>query len=164
MLVLALLPCGCGSSDRPSLALGSAAPDFTLPGVDGKSHSLGDFASSRVLAIVFTCNTCPVSQLYESRIKKLDEDYRGKGVTVVAINPNKAAAMQLADLGHTDVGESLDDMKVRAADRRIGYPYLSDGDTQSVSQAFGVVAMPHVFVFDQARRLQYRGANRRQHA
>ena len=157
VLVLALLPCGCGSSDRPSLAPGSAAPDFTLPGVDGKSHSLRDFASSRVLAIVFTCNTCPVSQSYESRIKKLDEDYRGKGVTVVAINPNKPAAIQLADLGHTDVGESLDDMKVRAADRRIGYPYLSDGDTQSVTQAFGVVAMPHVFVFDQARRLQYEG-------
>jgi len=98
-----------------------------------------------------------VSQSYESRIKKLDEDYRGKGVTVVAINPNKPAAIRLADLGHTDVGESLDDMKVRAADRRIGYPYLSDGDTQSVTQAFGVVAMPHVFVFDQARRLQYEG-------
>jgi thiol-disulfide isomerase/thioredoxin len=157
VLVLALLPCGCGRSDRPSLAVGSAAPDFNLPGVDGKSHSLGDFAGSRVLAIVFTCNTCPTSQLYESRIRKLDEDYRDKGVTVVAINPNKAAAMRLADLGYTDVGESLDDMKVRATDRRLGYPYLSDGDTQSASQAFGVVKMPHVFVFDQARRLQYEG-------
>ena len=76
VLVLALLPSGCVRSDRPSLALGSAAPDFNLPGVDGKSHTLGDFASSRVLAIVFTCNTCPTSQLYESRIRKLDEDYR----------------------------------------------------------------------------------------
>ena len=120
VLVLALLPSGCVRSDRPSLALGSAAPDFNLPGVDGKSHTLGDFASSRVLAIVFTCNTCPTSQLYESRIRKLDEDYRDKGVTVVAINPNKAAAMQLADLGHTDVGESLDDMKVRAGIAALG--------------------------------------------
>ena len=65
VLVLALLPCGCGSSDRPSLAPGSAAPDFTLPGVDGKSHSLGDFATGRVLAMVFTCIR-PVSQLHGS--------------------------------------------------------------------------------------------------
>ena len=157
VLVLALLPSGCVRSDRPSLALGSAAPDFNLPGVDGKSHTLGDFASSRVLAIVFTCNTCPHVAAVPVAHQKARRRHRDKGVTVVAINPNKAAAMQLADLGHTDVGESLDDMKVRARDRRLGYPYLSDGDTHSVSQAFGVVAMPHVFVFDQARRLRYEG-------
>ena len=87
---------------------------------------------------------------------KLHEDYRGRGVSVVAVNPNSPPAMQLADLGYSDVGESLDDMKVRAAHRRIDYPYLSDAD-QSVARKFGVVSAPHIFVFDQARTLRYQG-------
>jgi peroxiredoxin len=147
----------CARGDRPGLALGSAAPDFTLSGADGKRHSLRDYEASPVLAVVFTCNTCPMSQLYESRIEKLYEDYRDKGVAVVAINPNKPEAMGLADLRYTDVGESLEDMKVRAAHRRIQYPYLTDADTQSVSKAFGVVTTPHIFVFDRERRLKYEG-------
>jgi thiol-disulfide isomerase/thioredoxin len=151
------LASGCSRSDRPSLALGSPAPDFALPGADGKTHALRDYASSRVLAIVFTCNTCPASQLYEARIKKLDEDYRGKGVAVVAINPNKPSAMHLSDLAYSDGGESIEDMKVRAEHRRLEYAYLSDGETQKVSQAFGVVTIPHIFVFDQARTLRYEG-------
>lgn len=156
-LVLALSAPACGTGEPPSLALGSPAPDFTLPGVDGQTHSLRDYAGSRVLAVVFTCNTCPASQLYEARIRKLHEEYRDKGVTVVAINPNKPSAMQLADLGYTDVGESLDDMKVRSVYRRIDYPYLSDGEAQTVSKQFGVATTPHIFVFDQARTLQYQG-------
>jgi peroxiredoxin len=156
-LVVAVSAAACGSAEPPRLALGSSAPDFTLPGVDGKPHSLREYATSRVLAVVFTCNTCPASQVYESRIRKLRDDYRGKGVTVVAINPNKPGAMQLADLGHSDVGESLDDMKARAAHRHIDFPYLSDGDTQAVSRKFQVVTLPHIFVFDAARTLQYDG-------
>jgi peroxiredoxin len=158
LLIVALaLTSACARGDRPKLALGSTAPDFTLPGVDGRSHSLRDYANSPVLAVVFTCNTCPTSQLYEARIRKLHEDYRDKGVTVLAINPNKPAAMQLADLGYSDGGESLEDMKARAAHRGMEYPYLFDGDAQSVANAFGVVTMPHVFVFDRERRLQYEG-------
>jgi peroxiredoxin len=148
---------GCGTAEPPRLALGASAPDFTLPGIDGRSHSLREYADSRLLAVVFTCNTCPTSQLYESRIRKLRDDYRSKGVTVVAINPNKPGAMQLADLGHSDVGETLEDMKLRAAHRRLEYPYLSDGDTQTVTRQFHVVTLPHIFVFDQARTLQYDG-------
>jgi thiol-disulfide isomerase/thioredoxin len=154
LLALLAAACGPGNSGMP---LGSAAPDFTLPGVDGKAHSLREYADSRVLAVVFTCNHCPASQMYETRLKKLDEDYRSKGVTLIAINPNKAAAMTLADLGHTDVGESLDDMKVRAAYRRLMYPYLSDGETQTLTKQFGIVTTPHIFVFDQSRTLQYQG-------
>jgi thiol-disulfide isomerase/thioredoxin len=156
-LVVALSAAACGSAEPRRLAQGSPAPDFTLPGVDGKPHSLREYADSRLLAVVFTCNTCPASQLYESRIRKLRDDYRGKGVMVVAINPNKPGAMQLADLGHSDVGESLEDMKARAAYRRIDYPYLSDGETQAVSRQFQVVTLPHIFVFDAARTLQYDG-------
>ena len=156
-VVLALALVGCRGSEPPHLAIGAPAPEFSLPGIDGKSHMLGEYAGSRVLAVVFTGNSCPVSQQYEARIRKLHEDYRDKGVSVVAINPNAPAAMQLADLGYSDVGETLDEMKGRAADRQLQYPYLSDGQDQAVSKKFGVVSAPHVFVFDQARTLRYEG-------
>ncbi len=147
----------CAGGDRPQLARGAAAPDFSLPGIDGKPHSLRDYADSRVLAVVFTGNSCPASQLYESRLRALADDYRDRGVTLVAINPNKPAALELQDLSFSDVGESLDDMKTRAAHRQISYPYLSDGEAQAVTRAFGVVATPHVFIFDHERKLQYEG-------
>ena len=156
-VVLAVALVGCRGSEPPHLAIGAAAPEFSLPGIDGKNHALADYAGSRVLAVVFTGNSCPVSQQYEARIRKLHEDYRDKGVSVVAINPNAPAAMQLADLGYSDVGEALEDMKARAAHRQLQYPYLSDGQDQGVSKKFGVIATPHVFVFDQARTLRYEG-------
>jgi peroxiredoxin len=151
-----LIAAACGG-DGPRLARGAAAPDFSLPGIDGKQHSLRDYADSRVLAVVFTGNSCPASQLYESRLRALADDYRDRGVTLVAINPNSPAAFQLQDLSFSDVGESLDDMKVRATRSRISYPYLSDGDSQAVARSFGVVGTPHIFVFDQKRTLQYQG-------
>jgi peroxiredoxin len=153
----AVVVTACSDGDRPRLAQGAAAPDFSLPGVDGKVHSLGDYAGSRVLAVVFTGNSCPASQLYEARLGKLAADYRDRGVTLLAVNPNRPAALQLQDLSFSDVGESLDDMKARAAHRQIGYPYLSDGEAQAVTRAFGVVSTPHVFVFDRDRKLQYEG-------
>ena len=79
LLILLICITGCGGGNRP-LAIGSAAPDFSLPGIDGKTHSLAEYAASPVLAVVFTCNHCPASQLYEARLRKLDEDYRAKGV------------------------------------------------------------------------------------
>jgi peroxiredoxin len=152
----ALIASACGG-DHPRLARGAAAPHFSLPGVDGRQHSLADYAGSRVLAVVFTGNSCPASQLYEGRLRALADDYRDRGVTLVAINPNSPGALQDQDLAFSDVGESLEDMKVRAAHRRISYPYLSDGEGQTVARAFGVVATPHIFIFDQARTLQYEG-------
>src|SRR3989442_5291036 len=103
-LVMALA--ACHSEPYPTLAAGSAAPDFALPGVDGRTHKLSDYASSPVLAIVFTCNHCPASQLYERRIQKLYDDYRGKGVALIAINPNNSAAIRINDLSYTDVGDT----------------------------------------------------------
>jgi len=153
----AVVVAACGDGDPPRLAQGAAAPDFSLPGVDGKVHSLGEYAGSRVLAVVFTGNSCPASQLYEARLRKLAADYRDRGVTLVAVNPNRPAALQLHDLSFSDVGESLDDMKTRAAHRQISYPYLSDGEAQAVTRAFGVVSTPHIFVFDRDRKLQYEG-------
>ncbi len=142
---------------HPRLALGSPAPDFSLTGIDGKTHKLSDYSSSKVLVIVFTCNHCPTAQLYESRIKKLAEDYRDKGVALVAIQPNNPNAIRLDELGYTDVSDSLDEMKIRAAYRHFNFPYLYDGDTQTVARAYGPKATPHVFIFDQGRKLRYEG-------
>jgi peroxiredoxin len=143
--------------EHPILSIGSPAPDFALPGVDGKTHKLGDYAAAKILAIVFECNHCPVSQLYESRIEKLYRDYKNKGVAFVAINPNNPKSIRLNELGYTDVTDSLAEMKIRTAYRNIEWPYLYDGETQGVSIKFGVVATPHIYLFDQARKLQYEG-------
>ncbi|MGA2327506.1 MAG: redoxin family protein [Bryobacteraceae bacterium] len=141
----------------PALAISSPAPDFALPGIDGQTHKLSDYSASRLLVVVFTCNHCPTAQLYENRIKKLAEDYRGKSVTVVAIQPNDPEAVRLDELGWTDVGDGLEDMKIRAEYRHFNFPYLYDGETQAVARAYGPKATPHVFVFDENRKLRYEG-------
>src|SRR5215208_260314 len=143
--------------EHPILSIGSPAPDFALPGVDGKVHKLSEYAGSKILAVVFECNHCPVSQLYESRIEKLYKEYRSKGVTFVAINPNNPKSIRLNELGYTDVTDSLEEMKIRSAFRHIEWPYLYDGETQGVSIKFGVVATPHIYLFDKDRKLQYQG-------
>jgi thiol-disulfide isomerase/thioredoxin len=158
LCVVSLVLCvaGCGRSSR-ALGIGSGAPDFSLPGVDGKTHSLAEYASSRVLAVVFTCNHCPASQLYEERLRKLDEEYRVKGVRLVAINSDHADAIPISELAYSDVGDSLADMKARAEHRRIQYPYLYDGEAQAIAEKFGVETLPHIFVFDEQRKLRYEG-------
>jgi thiol-disulfide isomerase/thioredoxin len=143
--------------EYPILPIGAPAPDFDLPGVDGKNHTLSDFSKAKILAIAFECDHCPVSQLYEDRIEKLYQDYKDKGVVLVAINPNNPSAIRLDEMGFTDVGDSLADMKIRVAFRHIDYPYLYDGETQAVAMKFGVVATPHIFIFDEDRKLQYQG-------
>ena len=142
---------------HPALAIGAAAPDFALPGVDDKTHKLSDYASAKVLAVVFECNSCPISELYEGRIEKLFKDYKDKGVAVVAINPNNPNSVRLDEESYTDVTDSLDDMKVRVEYRHLDYPYLYDGDKQTVAMKFGPVATPQIFIFDQSRKLQYEG-------
>jgi thiol-disulfide isomerase/thioredoxin len=122
---------------HPILPIGSPAPDFSLPGIDGKIHKLSDYSNSKILVIVFTCDHCPTAQLYESRIKQLANDYRDKGVALVAIEPNNPNAIRLDELGYTDVSDSLDEMKIRAAYRHFNFPYLYDGETQSVARAYG---------------------------
>jgi peroxiredoxin len=143
--------------EYPVLPIGSALPDFNLPGVDGKMHKAGEYGGSKALAIVFESNHCPVSQLYEERIEKLYADYRNKGVKLVAINPNNPKTVRLDELGYTDVTDSLPEMKLRSQFRGIDWPYLYDGETQGVSMKFGAVATPHIFIFDAQRKLQYQG-------
>ena len=142
---------------HPKLAIGSSAPDFCLPGVDSKTHCLKDYASSKILVVAFICNHCPTSQLYETRIKQLAADYKDKGVALVAIEPNNPEAVRLNEMGYTDLGDSLEEMKIRAEFRQFNFPYLYDGETQTVSTAYGPSATPHIFIFDADRRLRYEG-------
>ncbi len=144
------------NQQHPTLAIGSPAPDFALPGIDDKIHKLSDYPDP-ILVVMFICNHCPTSQLYEGRMKKLVEDYHGKGVGFVAINPNDPKAVNLSELGYTDVSDSLAEMKIRAQYRHFNFPYLYDGETQEVSRAYGAQATPHIFIFDKARKLQYEG-------
>src|SRR2546429_9482485 len=99
------------SQTHPTLSIGSPAPDFSLPGIDDKTHTLSEYKDP-ILVVMFICNHCPTSQLYEDRMKKLVEDYGGKGVGFVAINPNDPKAATLSELGYTDVTDSPEDMKI----------------------------------------------------
>ena len=141
----------------PTLAIGAAAPDFDLPGVDGKRHTLASFKDAKVLVLVFTANHCPTAQAYEGRVEKLHADFAGRGVAVVLVSPNDPLALRLDEQGYTDLGDTLDEMKLRAKDRGWTMPYLYDGETESMSRQYGPVATPHVFVFDAARKLRYAG-------
>ncbi|MES2223267.1 MAG: redoxin domain-containing protein, partial [Acidobacteriota bacterium] len=98
---------------HPILALGSAAPNFELPGVDGKIHKLSDYASSKILVVVFTCDHCPIAQMYEQRIEKLYDDYGKKGVAVVAIMGNDPKATLIGELDSSDIGDTPPEMKIR---------------------------------------------------
>jgi len=140
-----------------TLEIGRQAPDFNLPGVDGHNYRLADFADAKILVVVFTCNHCPTAQAYEDRIKKLTSDYKNKGVAVVAISPNDPEAVRLDELGYSDMSDTFEEMKIRAVDKSYNFPYLYDGKTQSVTTAYGAVATPHLFIFDDQRKLRYTG-------
>ena len=140
-----------------TLPIGAPAPDFNLPGTDGKYHTLNDFKSAKVLAIIFTCNHCPTAQAYEGRIKTLVTDYKNKGVAVVAISPNSPIGLLYEELGYSDLNDDYADMVLRAKHQQFNFPYLYDGDTHTASMQYGPMATPHAFVFDQERKLRYTG-------
>jgi thiol-disulfide isomerase/thioredoxin len=145
------------SPDHPILAIGSNAPDFNLPGVDGKNYSLASFKDAKLLAIVFTCNHCPTAQAYEDRLISLSRDYAPRGVKLLAIMPNDPKSVQLDELGYADLGDSFEEMKLHARRKKFNFPYLYDGETESVASAYGPVATPHIFIFDKERKLRYQG-------
>jgi peroxiredoxin len=143
--------------DVTTLAVGSRAPDFHLPAADGRYYTLADFNEAKVLVVIFTCNHCPTAQAYEERIIRFTEEYKALGVAVVAISPNSVLGLLYEECGYSDLGDSFEDMMLRAEHRRFNFPYLYDGDTQQVSIQYGPVATPHAFVFDQNRILRYNG-------
>jgi peroxiredoxin len=129
------------------LPLGSEAPDFRLPGTDGRTYTLASFSAKGALAVVFSCNHCPYVKDYEERLVALQRDYAPKGVQLVAINSNDEKAYP---------EDSLASMVVRAKERGFNFPYLRDLDQKAV-ESYGAVCTPHAFAFDGARRLRYRG-------
>lgn len=145
-------------TDEPvTLAIGAKAPDFKLQATDGKIYSLANFAKSKIIVIIFTCNHCPTAQAYEDRIIQLTNDYKNKGVQIIAISPNDPSAIRLDELGYSDMGDSFEEMKIRFKQKKYNFPYLFDGKTQSTSRAYGPVATPHVFIFDKERKLRFKG-------
>jgi thiol-disulfide isomerase/thioredoxin len=144
-------------NDHPTLAIGASAPDFSLPGIDGKTYTLSSFKDAKILIIIFTCNHCPTAESYEERIIKLADEYKNKGVALVAVNPNDPEALRPDELDFSDIGDSFDEMKIRAKERQFNFPYLYDGETEKMSKAYGPAATPHVFIFDKERKLRYQG-------
>jgi peroxiredoxin len=140
-----------------TLEIGDAAPDFKLPGVDGKEYTVASFADAKLLLVIFTCNHCPTAQAYEARIAQLHADYKDKGVALAAISPNDPLAVRLDELGYTEFSDGFEEMKLRAKDQNFAFPYLYDGETQQTSLAYGVLATPQVYLFDEQRKLRYVG-------
>jgi peroxiredoxin len=131
-----------------SLAIGAAVVPFDLPGVDGRQHSLAQYADKPVLVVVFTCNHCPYAQAWEGRLIQLQRDYADRGVAFVAINANDPVKYP---------GDNFEAMQERARTYEYPYPYLQD-QPQTTARAYGAERTPEVFVFDGARQLVYHGA------
>ena len=135
-----------GAKFNRKVNVGDRAPGWSsLTGVDGKQHSLKDYADAKLLVVVFTCNHCPVAKSYEERLKTLTEKQKDSGVAVVAISPSIFPA------------DSLEKMKERAAEQKYNFDYLSDA-SQQVGQAWGARVTPQVFLLDAERKVLYMGA------
>ena len=129
------------------LELGDPAPDFRLPGTDGKEHALADYAGAKALAVVFSCNHCPYVQAYEGRFMALQREWGPQGFQLVAVNSNDA-------VGYPEDG--FEAMVERASQQGFNFPYLRD-ESQALARAYGAVRTPHVFLFDAGRKLAYVG-------
>ena len=135
------------SPTASGLRIGDAAPDFSLPGVDGNTHALADFGDATALVVVFSCNHCPYVQAYEDRLIAIQRDYETRKVRLVAINSND---------DRTYPEDSFEQMAARSRAQGFNFPYLRDA-SQAVAHAYGATHTPHLFVFDRARRLRYTG-------
>jgi peroxiredoxin len=131
-----------------SIALGTEAPQFDLPGVDGQSHSLDSYADADVLVLVQSCNHCPYVQAWEDRLSAIARDYSERGVRVVAVNSNDAEHYP---------EDSFEEMQKRASARGFAFDYLYD-EPQAVARELSSERTPEVFVYDRDRRLVYHGA------
>lgn len=137
-----------GMADKIPMETGALAPEFkNLPGVDGKPYSLDDFQSAQVLVVVFSCNHCPYVQAYEDRMMALQSEFQSQGVQFVAINSNDATHYP---------DDSFENMVARAKLKKFNFPYLRD-ESQNVAKAYKASHTPHLFVFDNKRKLSYTG-------
>jgi len=132
----------------PGVEVGDVAPDFKLQNIDGEWVSLSEYEDAKGYIVIFTCNSCPYSVLYEDRIIELHERYAAKGYPVIAINPNDPSVQPK---------DSYEKMKVRADEKGFDFPYVFDSK-QEVFPAYGASRTPHVFLLDSERVVQYIGA------
>lgn len=140
-----------------TLSIGDPAPDFALPDIDGRTHTLADFAGADVLMVLFTSNHCPTSHAIERRLQALRAVLKGRSFVLVAINPNHPDGYTVDELGYSEYTDSFTDMKPYANGLGWDFPYLYDGDSQATARAYGSLCTPHVFVFNRERRLSYAG-------
>jgi len=139
------------------LELGDSAPDFKLLGVDDRFHTLADFAKHKYLLVVFLSNHCPYSHAAETRMIPWINRMKSHGLGVVAIQPNNPEAVTVDELGFSKYNDSFEEMKLYSAENHFTFPYLYDGETQKVAKAYGALATPDLFIFDQDRKLRYSG-------
>ncbi|WP_245557508.1 thioredoxin family protein [Neolewinella persica] len=135
------------------LNIGDVAPDFSLTGTDGMTHSLAATkaaggAAPKGYIVTFTCNTCPYAKMYEARLIALHEKMAALGYPVVAIQPNDVMKKP---------GDNMAAMQARAKDKGYGFAYLLDAE-QSVYPVYGASKTPEVYLLDANRVLQYHGA------
>lgn len=145
------------AAEIKTLEIGAIAPAFSLPGVDGKTYTLDSFRESKILMIVFMADHCPTAQAYEDRILQLHHEFFPKGVEIVLVSSNDPRALCLEEIGYSELGDSFDEMKIRALDKNFPMPYLYDGDMQEMAKAYGPTTTPHVFIFDNQRKLRFCG-------
>jgi peroxiredoxin len=130
-----------------ALSLGDSAPDFSLPGVDGRTVRLADVSGPNGTVVMFICNHCPYVKAVVDRIVSDMAALRELGIGAVAINSNDAQAYP---------EDGFEPMKAFAKQHGFGFPYLHD-ESQAVARAYGAVCTPDFFGFDARRRLVYRG-------
>jgi len=129
------------------LPLGTPAPDFSLPNIDGRTVALADVAGAKATLVMFICNHCPFVKHVADQLAALGRDYAGRGVGIVAISSNDVA---------THPADSPEQMVHEAEQRGYVFPYLYD-QTQEVAHAYHAACTPDFFLFDGSRKLVYRG-------
>lgn len=139
------------------LAIGSDLPGFSLPGIDGKTHTPADYKDAKVLCVIFTSNHCPDAVAAADRTEQIHQDYRDQGVALVAVNGNNANSLTPDELGYSPFSDSFEEMTPFANEHGWTFPYLYDGDKQEFVTACGGQSTPHVFLFDADRKLRYTG-------
>lgn len=139
------------------LSIGAAAPAFSLPGTDGKTYALADFKEAKALCVIFTCNHCPDAVAAAARMEQIHQDYKNKGVALVAVNGNNPGCLTPDELAYSPFSDSPEEMAPFAKDFGWTFPYLYDGAKQEFITACGGQSTPHVFLFDAARKLCYTG-------
>ncbi len=127
--------------------LGTPAHDFSLCGVDNKTHSLKNYSKKIILVIIFMCNHCPYVKAVLKRIIDLQNEFLGRGVHFIGINPNDA-------IHHPD--DSLENMKIIAKENNFLFPYLVDPN-QETAKLYDAVCTPDLYVYGKDRKLVYRG-------